>query len=269
MSTRTAVVLAAGLGTRMRQSAEGAVVSAEQAAVAGRGLKAMIPVGRPFLDYVLSGLADAGIERVCLVVSPDHALIAQRYRSQVIPTRFELIFAVQASPRGTADAVLAAAPVVGLLPFLVVNSDNLYPAAALTALGALDSPGLIGYQRDALIRDSNIEPERIARYALLWADPAGWLTRIVEKPDPGTAEPLGALVSMNSWRFGPAIFEACRSIGPSNRGELEIQDAVAFAGERLGERFRVVPFAGGVLDLSHQGDIAEVARRVRGIEVRL
>lgn len=269
MSTNVAVVLAAGLGTRMRLGAEGAVLSAEQAAVADRGQKAMIPVGRPFLDFVLSGLADVGVDRICVVVSPEHDLIERRYRVEAIPTRFDLTLAVQSSPRGTADAVLAARPVVGDVPFLVVNSDNLYPAAALAALAGLDGMGLIGYQREALIRESNIEAERIARYAILWADPAGWLTRIVEKPDPGMAGQPGALVSMNSWRFGPAIFDACRSIVPSSRGELEIQDAVAFAMERLGERFRVVPFAGGVLDLSHRGDIPEVERRVRGVEVRL
>ena len=269
MSTSVAVILAGGLGTRMRQDAADAVVSAEQAVVADRGLKAMIPVGRPFLDYVMSSLADAGVDRICLVVSPDHALIERRYRVDVVPKRFSLEFAVQAVPRGTADAVLAARTVVGTAQFLVVNSDNLYPPAALSALAGIDGMGLIGYARDALIRESNIEAERIARYALMWADADGWLTRIVEKPDLAVAAAPGALVSMNSWRFGPAIFEACRAIAPSSRGEFEIQDAVAFAMERLGQRFRVRPFAGGVLDLSHRGDIAEVARRVRGIEVRL
>ncbi len=269
MSTRVAVILAGGLGTRMRHEAAGAVVSAEQAAVADRGLKAMIPVGRPFLDYVMSNLADAGVDRICLVVSPDHALIECRYRVDVVPTRFSLEFAVQAVPRGTAAAVLAARDVVGAAPFLVVNSDNLYPPAALLALAEIDGMGLTGYTREALIRDSNIEAERVARYAILWADAGGWLTRIVEKPDPAIAAAPGALVSMNSWRFGPAIFEACQAITPSSRGELEIQDAVAFAMTRLGQRFRVLPFAGGVLDLSHRGDIAEVARRVRGIECRL
>jgi len=269
MSTNWAVILAGGLGTRMRRDAEGAVVSAEQAAVADQGVKAMIPVGRPFLDYVMSALADAGIRRICVVVSPDHELIAHRYRSVVVPTRFELAFAVQAVPRGTADAVLAARDVVGSAPFLVVNSDNLYPAPALRALADLEGMGLIGYEREALIRESNIEPERVARYAVLWTDEQGMLTRIVEKPDPATAAAPGTLISMNSWRFGPAIFEACRAIPLSSRGEFEIQDAVAWAMAHQGERFRVLPVAAGVLDLSHRGDIAEVTRRVQGIEVTL
>jgi glucose-1-phosphate thymidylyltransferase len=56
---KKAAVLARGLGTRMRQADSAARLDAEQEAIAQTGLKAMIPIGRPFLDYVLSGLADA------------------------------------------------------------------------------------------------------------------------------------------------------------------------------------------------------------------
>ena len=43
----------------------------------------MIPIGRPFLDYVLSGLADAGYRRVCLVVGPEHQAVRDYYRREV------------------------------------------------------------------------------------------------------------------------------------------------------------------------------------------
>jgi len=54
-----AVILARGLGTRMRKADSAARLDPTQAAAADTGIKAMIPVGRPFLDYVLSALADA------------------------------------------------------------------------------------------------------------------------------------------------------------------------------------------------------------------
>src|SRR5688500_18497011 len=60
-----AVILARVLGTRMRAPDGAAALAADQAAAADTGVKAMIPVGRPFLDYVLSGLADAGFTRGC------------------------------------------------------------------------------------------------------------------------------------------------------------------------------------------------------------
>src|SRR4051794_29684188 len=67
-----AVILAAGRGTRMQHSHEDANLTKEQAAVARAGVKALIPVGRPFIDYVLSSLGDAGYKRVCLVIGPHH-----------------------------------------------------------------------------------------------------------------------------------------------------------------------------------------------------
>lgn len=224
--------------------------------------------GRPFLDYILSSLADAGLTEVCLVIGPEHDFIRRRYTVEAAPSRLRVSFATQDEPRGTADAVLAAAAFAGGEQFLVVNSDNLYPVAALAALVRLGGPGLIGYDRDVLVRESNIAPERIARFALIWTDGRGRLIRIVEKPEPNQ---LGAttLVSMNSWRFSPRIFDACRAIERSPRGELELQDAVTYAIDRLGEAFQVIPWAGGVLDLSSQADVAAVSARLRHLEVRL
>ncbi len=55
-----AVVLAGRRGTRLRRASPGARLDAAQAA-ADRGLKALVLIcGRPFLDYGLSRLADAG-----------------------------------------------------------------------------------------------------------------------------------------------------------------------------------------------------------------
>jgi glucose-1-phosphate thymidylyltransferase len=270
-SAGRAVVLARGLGTRMRRAAPGARIDAEQAAVAETGLKAMIPVGRPFLDHVLNQLADAGFRDVCLVIGPEHGVVRGYYGGTVRPERLRVEFAVQAEPRGTADAVLAAEAWAGDEPFAVLNSDNLYPAEALRALRQAGAPALVGFRRDALVRGGNIPAERIASFALLDVDPDGILRRIVEKPRPSDAEALGAsaLVSMNCWLFTAEIFAACRAVPLSARGELELPHAVQWAIDHSGARFRVVPSAAPVLDLSGRDDIAEVAARLAGSDVRL
>ena len=72
-----AVILARGLGTRMRRD-EGVGLDREQSRAAAEGAKGMIPFGRPFLDYVLSSLADAGFREVCLVIGPEHRAIRTR-----------------------------------------------------------------------------------------------------------------------------------------------------------------------------------------------
>ena len=265
-----AVVLARGLGTRMRRAVPGAVATPGQAAMADQGVKAMIAMtdDRPFLDYILSGLADAGITNIGVVIGPEHDVIRRRYDTEVALSRLKVTFLIQSEPRGTADAVLAAEEFAAGEPFLVVNGDNLYPRAALEALAALPGSGLVGYRRDSLIAASNIEPERIARFALIWLDRTGGLARVVEKPHPAEAT-TSDLISMNSWRFGSAIFEACRAIGPSTRGELELQDAVSYAITELGERFEVVVSAEGVLDLSTRADIEAVAGRLALLPVVL
>ncbi len=74
---------------------------------------------------------------------------------------------------------------------------------------------------------------------------------------------------MNCWRFGPEIFEACRKIDPSPRGELEIPDAVLYAKDKLGVRFKIVPVKGAVLDLSYRADVGPVAKILAGVEVNL
>ena len=241
-------------------------LDAAQAAAAGAGAKGMVPFGRPFLDYVVSVLADAGIREVAIVVGPGPGPIRQHYAAAP-PERVRIAFAVQPEPLGTADALLAAEAFAGAGDFLALNSDNLYPVSAVRALVGLGEPGLPVFERDLLLARSNFPAERVARYAVLAVGPDGYLERVVEKPAAGQAG-AGApiLLSMNLWRFSPAIFAACRRVPISPRGERELPQAVDFGIRELGLRFRAVPCGDGVLDLSTRGDVAAVAERLRGIE---
>jgi dTDP-glucose pyrophosphorylase len=259
LPTSRALILARGLGTRMRKAEEGTALDAEQAKVADAGMKGMIPIGRPFLDYVISALADAGVSEVCLVIGPEHGAVREHYTSLAY-SRVRVTFAIQEQPLGTADAVKAGERFADGSTFLVLNADNYYPVPSYRTLAQLGASGLVGFERDALVRASNIPQDRIRRFALVQTDADGFLTEIVEKPDDDTYARLAAtsLVSMNLWSFSPVIFQACRRVQPSVRGELELQDAVRIAMHDLGERFKVIPYAGGVLDLSSRKDIPAV-----------
>ena len=269
-SIRKAVVLAAGRGTRMRRPDAGARLDPAQAAAADLGAKGMVPIhGRPFLDYVISALADSGIEEICLVTPPGGGPIREQYRA-LAPERVRLAFAVQAEPRGSADALLPAEEFVGGEDFLALNSDNLYPVSACRALRALDGPGLPVFERERLLATSNFRRERVAAFATLRVSADGILQRIVEKSGEAVDPPGGRLLlSMNLWRFSPRIFEACRSVPLSARGERELPQAVQWAIAHRGERFLAVPCAEAVLDLSTRADVPEVERRLAGVEVRL
>jgi glucose-1-phosphate thymidylyltransferase len=180
-----------------------------------------------------------------------------------------LTYAVQEIANGTARAVQAARTFAGRDPFLVLNSDNLYPASVLRSLVELDGPGLPAYQRDSLVHESGFPADRVASFAAIEVDSQGFLTRIVEKPGREHFDAAGpsALVSMNVWRFDQRIFEACHDVPVSTRGEYELPEAVGLA-VRRGVKFRAVPASGGVLDLSRPGDVALVNARLDGQEAR-
>lgn len=276
MSVRatTAVILARGLGTRMRAD-DGAQLTDAQRAAAAAGAKGLMPVaGHPLLDHVLSALADGGVTDIVFVVAPRETALRGRYLGGAPPTRLRVHFAVQLEPRGTADALNAAREVVdavgphdaeGRAHFLMCNADNLYPVESVAALVALDGPGLIAYEAAALATQGNIEPARVMAFALLDLAPDDTLRDLVEKPS--TDHPLARArehwVSMNLFRFDSSIFDDCAAITPSVRGELELADAVRRATGR-GVRFRAVRQRLPVLDLSRRSDVASVEAHLAG-----
>lgn len=266
-----AVVMARGRGSRMREPGAADALDPQQAAMADTGVKAMIPIDRPFLDYVLSALADGGIRRVCLVIGPEQEAIREYYGRQASFERLRVEFAVQEVADGTAHAVAAAESFAGQDDFLVLNSDNYYPVEAVRPLVKASGSAVALFDRQALVADSNIPAERIAHYAVARLDAAGYLAEIIEKPDPSALARLPEpwLVSMNLWRFGPKIFPACRAISPSPRGEYELVDAVRYAMYRLKVRFQVALVRAPVLDLTCRDDIAPVTSRLAGKKVSL
>jgi glucose-1-phosphate thymidylyltransferase len=270
--TTRALVLARGLGTRMRSADPSAVLTDAQRRAADAGMKALMPIGgRPFLDYVLGALADAGVRQVAMIVAPDHRAVREHYEERP-PARLQMTLLVQQEALGTANAVLAAESWTKAEPFLVMNGDNLYPARALADLGALEEPGFAAFDDLELIRTSNIPEERIRAFALVEVDDSGYLSRIVEKPSqPSTGlspTTTRRFVSMNLWRFDARIFPACRDVPASARGEYELPEAVAFAAQR-GMKFRAVPSRGPVLDLSRRADAQDVERRLAGVVPQL
>jgi N-acetyl-alpha-D-muramate 1-phosphate uridylyltransferase len=117
------MVLAAGLGTRMR-------------AFNGRIPKPLVQVGgKPLIDYVLDRLAEQGVERA--VVNVHHLAdqierhLAGRARPQIMISdeRAELL--------GTAGGVVKALPQLGDAPFFHVNSDTIWIDGVEPNLGRL------------------------------------------------------------------------------------------------------------------------------------
>jgi glucose-1-phosphate thymidylyltransferase len=226
--------------------------------------------GRPFLDFVLDSLASARCEDVGLVIGPDQRADFAAYSESLSPggRRSRVTLLEQLEARGSADAVRSASDWAGDDLFLVLNGDNLYPTDALEALASVDGPGFAAFDREKLVQSSNIPPERLAAFAIVTLHADGTLGRIVEKPSREEFESSGgAMISMNLWKFDRRIFEACRDVVMSPRGEYELPSAVQLAIDR-GVRFTAIHAAGPVLDLSSRVDVEAVEKRLRAAHPR-
>ncbi len=108
----TAMVLAAGLGTRMRP-------------ITDRMPKPMVPLaGRPLLDHVLDRIADAGISRAVVNV---HYLPDQIERHLASRSRPEIEISDERDALlDTGGGVMRALPRLGKGPFIVHNSDSVW-----------------------------------------------------------------------------------------------------------------------------------------------
>jgi CTP:molybdopterin cytidylyltransferase MocA len=144
-----AVVIAAGLGTRLRPLTE-------------RWAKPVLPVdGVPVLAHVLRELARAGAPRVTVVTGHLGEQL-ERLAGDGSGFGLELDYARQSSPDGSAHAVAAASPAP---PYLVVGADTVFApgdvgrfAAAFVESGAAGAlaveprPGTVEVERGRVTR---------------------------------------------------------------------------------------------------------------------
>ncbi|HEY2977956.1 MAG TPA: sugar phosphate nucleotidyltransferase [Burkholderiaceae bacterium] len=118
----TAIILAGGLGTRLRS-------------VMPDLPKPMAPVmGRPFLAHQMDHWIDQGVRRFILAVGYRHEAIAQHFGTRYRAATLE--YSVESQPLGTGGALLqAAAQLPGEQPVLLLNGDTYFdvPLPALAA----------------------------------------------------------------------------------------------------------------------------------------
>lgn len=109
----SAVILAGGLGTRLRDAVPDLP-------------KPMAPIGgRPFLEYQLDYWISQGVSRFVLSVGYRHEAIVRHFGPRY--KGVELEYAVEECPLGTGGGFLAAAEKLGRRePFLLLNGDTYF-----------------------------------------------------------------------------------------------------------------------------------------------
>jgi NDP-sugar pyrophosphorylase family protein len=189
-----AVLLAAGLGTRLRPHTLTTP-------------KPLLPVqGRPILDWTLGALPKS-VDRVVVVV---HYLAEQVDGYLAKQTHFkEWVTVPQGDPRGTGDALRKCREQIRSDKFLVINGDDLFGADDLAKLSACPAGVIVQ------------EVEEPRKFGIAYLKPDGTLEKLVEKPD----LPPPQLANTGAYVFPREVFEI--EIGLSPRCEYEITDYVS------------------------------------------
>ena len=235
----TAVVLAAGRGTRM-----GALTATTPKPLLAVG-------GRPLIAHVLSGLAAAGVRRAILVTG---------YRGEQIEAALgdggslglALEYCRQEQPDGTARALLLAAPRLDGAPFILSWADVLVPAPFYREF-------VEAYAARPCDVQLAVNPvDDPWRGGAVYVEPDGRVSRLEEKPPRGT--------SSTGWNnagimfFTPLVLDYARRLTASPRGEYELPQAVAQM-VRDGRRAYAVPVRGAWSDVGTPQDLAAASAR--------
>ena len=215
MAVRTAVIPAAGMGTRFLPATRATP-------------KELLPIyDTPAIQFVIDEATAAGIERVIIVTSRAKPSI-ENYASSASTEKVAVSVVYQDSPLGLGHAVSCARDAVGNEPFLVMLPDEIMGDASLTkqlvALFEKSGKSSIGLKQVPVVEVSSYGNVKVASSASS-TESSVEILQVVEKPKP--ADAVSDIVIIGRYVLSPKIFDKLEQIKPSANGELQLTDALA------------------------------------------
>lgn len=199
-----AIVLAGGLGTRLRSAVSGLP-------------KCMAPVGgRPFLGYLLEELGRQGVTRVILSVGYLREAVMEWVAERTWP--FDIDWAVEEQPLGTGGGIRLALTRAREDRVLVLNGDTFFHVPSLASLLKIEAPIVLALKP---MRDFD-------RYGSVELGPDGRVRAFREKEHC----PEG-LVNGGVYAIGRRLFEG-RELPPSFSFETAVLEPMAAQGKVAG-----------------------------------
>ena len=196
------LILSGGRGTRLRP-------------ITHTSAKQLVPVAnKPVLFYAIESLAQAGITEIGIIIAPETGDEIRTAVGDGARFRVRVTYIVQDEPAGLAHAVLTAEDFLGTDPFVMYLGDNLLQGGITELVERFRTKA-----PDALILLTPVPDPQSYGIAELDGER---VVALAEKP----AEPRSNLALVGVYMFTAAIHDAARSIEPSERGELEITDAI-------------------------------------------
>ena len=179
--------------------------------------KSQIPLlNRPLIAYAIDLLASAKIEEIAIVIGPNDQeteIIAKAYRPDL-----KISTHIQATPRGSGDALAACGPILNKRPVVVAAVDTiLKDNSPLTNQLADQIQTFTSGNWDAWLPLH--ETERPSQMGIVEVTPNEQIISIEEKPD----VPKSNLALVGIWMLTNKVVERiCSRPEVSPRGEIEI-----------------------------------------------
>jgi len=198
------VVLAGGLGSRLYPLTK--ITN-----------KHLLPVfDQPMIYYPIQCLVNAGITEVLVVTGGNYAgHFLQLLRNGADFGLKQLRYAYQEGEGGIADALKLAEEFADGEPICVVLGDNIIERNIKKAADDFRGQVAAGGGAKIMLKEVH-DPQRFGVATVV----DGKVVKIVEKPK----EPESHLAVIGIYMYDNAVFDICRTLRPSDRGELEITD---------------------------------------------
>ncbi len=195
--------------------------------------------GKPFLLHLLERLSAAGFRDKDIAIVVGYK--GEKIEEFLAEHNLDITVIVQQALVGTGDAVYHAREFVDEEDFIVVGGDNLFSADDLLRI----------QKEDEFCYVAGWKVEDPSRYGVLVCK-GDVLQEIIEKPK----EFVGDLINAGLYKFTPEIFEALEEIEMSERGELELTDAISLLAES--RKVKVMMLHDYWLDLGKKEDIGKI-----------
>jgi glucose-1-phosphate thymidylyltransferase len=178
--------------------------------------KHLLPVGRyPMIYHPLARMAEAGIEQVAVVTSPEHMGDVVNLLGSGRRFGLDLTFRVQDSPGGIAQAMSLCENFTANDPFVVILGDNILSESIAGEVGAYQEQMQNGGGARVLLKEVP-DPERYGVPRL----EDDRIVEIIEKP----TEPPSSFSVTGIYFYDADVYDIIRNLKPSRRGEYEVSD---------------------------------------------
>lgn len=231
-----AVFPVAGLGTRFLPATKA-------------NPKEMLPiVDKPLIQYAVEEAVRAGVTEIIFITSSSKRAIEDHFDSNfelettleqrgklellklvqdILPPHVSCSYVRQPKQLGLGHAVLCARPLIGDEPFAVLLADDLIDEEGAGCLSKM----VEAYQQchKSLVAVETVLPVDVDKYGIAAVKDStaqlSLMTKIVEKPKPGTAP--SSLGVVGRYILTPSIFKHLEKKSVGAGGEIQLTDAIA------------------------------------------